>query len=250
MKKITTLIVEDNYKSQVLIKHLLEKYCSIVEIVGVASTIQEAVDLIKEFNPQLLILDIRLEDSLSFDLFTEVDCTDFEIIFTTAFDEYALKAFKYQAIDYILKPIEIDELIIAIDRCNIRLQEKLSFSSKYINRTYKESKVVKHLTIESLKKTNIINIDDIIYCESDGRYTYIYLKNNHKVIASKNLGTIEEQINDNRFFRIHHSYIVNIQHIVEITKNKSVSCSMSNNVLLPISVRRRQSLKAHLQTYL
>lgn len=249
MKKIKILVVEDNLRSQQLIVHLLTTYCPNIEIVGVAETIDQAISFIKVVELHALFLDIHLQDRVSFDLFNEVDCTDFEIVFTTAFDQYAAKAFKYQAVDYIVKPFDIDDLVIAVERLETRIEQKRLFNGQDYWKGDNRKKV-KHITIESLTKTNIINLDDIIYCQSEGRYTLLSLKNNQKIVASINLGKIEEMLDDYRFFRIHHSYIVNINYVLEITKTESVSCLMPENILLPVASRRRTSLKAHLQSYL
>lgn len=248
MKKITALIVEDDYKSQELLLHLVSKYCTELEVIGVAGTLEESIERINNLKPQLVLLDIHLNTELSFELFSKVDHAEFEVIFTTAYDQYALKAFKYQAVDYILKPIVIEELVAAVQKSIKRIHEKQAFENRNFNETSKASThSSEHLSIFSLGKVDVIKKENIIFCKSDGRYTTFYLKNNEEYVSSKNLGEYEELLANDYFFRIHHSYIINLDCLIFIAKNKGYTCEMINNISLPIAQRRQESLRTFLK---
>ena len=248
MKKITTLIVEDDYKSQELLLHLVSKYCLAIEVIGVASTLEQSIELINNLKPQLVLLDIHLNTDLSFELFDKVDFAEFETIFTTAYNEYALKAFKHQAVDYILKPIVIDELVNAVEKCIKRIDEKKSFESRNFLETIKKQKPnSEYLSIFSLGKVDVIKKENIVFCKSDGSYTTFYLRTNEEFVSSKNLGWYEELLENDYFFRIHHSYIINLDHLITITKKEGYSCEMINNISLPIAKRRQESLRTFLR---
>lgn len=248
MKKITTLIVEDDFKSKELLLHLVSKYCSEIEVIGVAGTLEQSIELINNLKPQLVLLDIHLKNELSFELFSKVDYAEFEVVFTTAYDQYALKAFKYQAVDYILKPIVIEELVDAVEKCVKRIHEKQAFESRNFNETPKKTThSSENLSIFSLGKVDVIKKENIIFCKSDGRYTTFYLKDNKEYVSSKNLGEYEELLANDYFFRIHHSYIINLDCLIHITKNKGYTCEMINNISLPIAQRRQESLRTFLK---
>lgn len=248
MKKITTLIVEDDYKSQELLLHILSKYCLALEVIGVANTLDQSIQLINDLKPQIVLLDIHLNNELSFDLFSKVDSAEFEIIFTTAYDQYALRAFKYQAVDYILKPIVIDELVDAVEKCIKRINEKKSFENSFLGDFIKKPELnSEFISIPSLGKVNVIKKESIIFCKSDGRYTTFYLNNNEEHVSSKNLGEYEGLLQDDYFFRIHHSYIINLNHLIIISKKEGYCCEMINNISLPIAKRRQESLRTFLR---
>lgn len=251
MEKIKVLIVEDNYFGQELIARMLKEYCPTVEIVGVSENINDSILLINEFDPQLVILDIRLKDENGFDLFKKIKIFQFETIVISAYPEFALDGYKYNILDYLIKPFEPEDFIKAINKCNRRLDEKSAYQlHNVLTDAYQQTNIKKNLTIESLTKTNVINFEDIMYCESDGRYTSLFLKDNNKIVASKNLGKIEQLLDDKSFFRIHHSYLVNIRYIVELVKKHNYFCLMKNSIMLPVAERRKISLKHYLQNHL
>lgn len=249
MQQYTCVIIDDEKSNLNLIKHFITNFLPRLKIIGEASNVEEGIEMINEIKPEILFLDIQLNEKSAFDILNNLDDTDSEIIFITAFENYAVKAFKYNAIDYVLKPIIIDDLIQAANKCIKRIEEKKEIKNKDIN--FEEKKAAcnsKFLSIPSINKVNLIKIEEIIFCKSDGRYTSFYLKNNEEIIACKNLGQFEEVLDKNLFFRTHHSYIINLNYLISITKKTGYYCEMINNINLPIAKRRQESLRSFLKS--
>lgn len=249
MHQYTCVIIDDEISNLKLLKHFIANLLPNLKIIGEANNVEEGISTIISVKPEILFLDIQLNDKNAFDILNNLDLGEFEIIFVTAYEDYALKAFKYNAIDYVLKPIIIDDLVLATNKCIRRIEEKKSFLIKEHNLEKKKASCSsKFLSIPSINKVNLIKVEDIIFCKSDGRYTSFYLKNNEEIIACKNLGQFEEILDDTLFFRIHHSYIINLNHLISITKKAGYYCEMINNISLPIAKRRQESLRSFLKS--
>lgn len=242
MELYNAIIIDDEKNGIDIMEHFLTKFCPSIKIVDKGSTVEEAVKKIQLNKPDILFLDIQLSNNTSFEILDQIDFSEIEIIFVTAFNDYAIKAFKYNAIDYILKPLSIEDLIIATNKAIKRINERKEFEKelKTKDKLYNESSS-EIVTISSLDKVSLIKKDDIIFCKSDGRYTTFYLSNNTEIIACKNLGEFENALCNN-FFRIHHSYIINLGHLIKINKKAGNYCEMSNSALLPIAKRRQETL--------
>lgn len=242
MNKYKAYIVDDESDNIDLLKYLLKKYCLNIEIIGESNTFQDCINDLKTVTPEILFLDIKLNDKNAFDILDVIDASESEIIFVTAYQEFALKAFKYNAIDYVLKPIAIDDLVVSVNKAILRLEEKKIFENQILNNfTSSKSNSSSIITISSLDKIEIIKKTDILFCKSDGRYTTFYLKDKTEILACKNLGEFETILDDDTFFRIHNSYIINISHIKNINKKVGYYCEMVNGAFLPIAKRRYQS---------
>lgn len=244
MKKFKTIIVEDEVNNAELLKHFINKYCSSIDLIEICTNIKDAVAAISKHKPDLLFLDIILEDDTAFDLLEEIEYKELHIIFVTAFDEYALKAFRFNAADYLLKPVQIDELISAVNRIQERevnrdflKQEQILDISENIRKP--KTKLV---TISNIDKVSFLKNEEILYCKSSGRYTEFYLKDKRKLVASKSLGEYEEELDENNFYRIHKSFIVNLNCIEQINKKAGNYCDLSDGSSLPISRRRLDGL--------
>lgn len=266
ISKINAILVDDDFQNLELLKYFLTKFCPLINIIGEASNVEDSIKLINELSPQVIYLDIQLHEKNAFEILDCIDFSEIEIIFVTAYNDYALKAFKYNAIDYIIKPIIIDDIVIATNKVIMKLNEKEQFNNLLKQETKPQNKVVTlpsqsqalakpsspavntdHLTINSLDKMVIMKKEDIIFCKSDGRYTTFFLVNNVEHVSSKNLGEYSAMLDSTIFFRIHHSYIVNIHHIAKINKKQGYYCEMSNGAKLPVARRRIENLKSLLQ---
>lgn len=248
MNYYNAIIVEDEESNMNLLKHFLTKFCLNIKIIGQANNIEDGVAIINNIKPDILYLDIRLNNDLVFNLLDLVDFSEMEIIFVTAHNDYAITAFKYNVIDYILKPLSIEELVLATNKAMIRIEERIHFEKQFKkNNSIESSKQSKYVSISSLDKVDVIKKDEIIFCKSDGRYTTFFLKNNKEIVACKNLGEYEQMLEKDNFFRVHNSYIVNLDYIVNISKKEGFYCIMSNKALIPVSKRRQESLKNFLK---
>lgn len=251
--QINTIIIDDDLQNLDLLKHFLEKFCPLINIIGQANNIEDSIKLINKVSPDLIFLDIQIQDKNAFDILDRIDFTEVEIIFITAYGDYALKAFKYNAIDYILKPISIEDIILATNKVMLKLEDKKKFNeliAKEKNHLTVDENVVQnespYITISSLNNIVILKKQEILFCKSEGRYTIFFMNNNVEHVSSKNLGEYEAVLTKDSFLRIHHSYIVNINHILNINKKQGYYCEMVNGALIPISRRKKDDLKSKL----
>jgi two-component system LytT family response regulator len=238
---IKVLIVEDEFKSRELLKILLLENCPEVQIVGMAGDIPEALVLIKSKEPELLFLDVELGHETGFDLLEQVNEINFAVIFTTAHSHYALKAIKFSAMDYLLKPINIKELQLSIGKMQKRMAQG-EWSQK-VERLLKNLQVPKNNTNKiGLPTTDGIRFvapDEILYCNAEGAYTMIYV-GREEILVSKNLREYEALLNNYSFCRIHNSHLINLNHVKKYIRGEGGYVIMSNDVSITISKRRKE----------
>lgn len=247
MTRYQVILIDDELESTRLLRYFLEKYCPRLEIIGEAHDLQNGLRLINSLRPDIAFLDIRLHKDTIFDLLDQVVFSEMEIILVTAYEQYALKAFKYSVVDYILKPISIDELTQAADKAIERVEERRSFQKRE-EETHTNSLISRDsITIHSMDHDRILKLEDIVFCQSDGRYTIFFLKDNQQVIASKNLGEFEKALPSPNFYRVHHSFIINTRHIKEIRRKEGMYCHMSSDAIIPVSKRRQTDLNSLLK---
>lgn len=235
------IIVDDEPKSSETLKTLLHDFCKNVEVVAACQTIAEAAAAIAKHTPDVVFLDINLRGENGFDLLNKISSIDFEIVFATAYSEYAIKAFKFSAIDYLLKPIDIEELrntIAKIERKQLRHQtEKYKQLLENLKPTNEKNY---KLALPSVKGLTFVKTDEIVYCEADSNYTTFYLSNGEKIIVSQTLKEYDEMLTPHRFFRIHHSYLVNMNAITHYLKGDGGQVVMSNGTTLDVAKRRKE----------
>ncbi len=239
---IKVLTIDDEPKNLRILKELLKTYCPQVDHIGEASNITEAAILIHQFQPDLVLLDIEMPHGNAFDFLDRIMPVDFEIIFVTAFDSYTLKAFKYSALDYLLKPVNIDELKAAIAKAQNRVDRKyfnLQLNNLLKNLKSSEIQLQKIAVQSSAGGVEFFAINDIIYCEANGPYTYIFLVNGRKIISVRNIKEYEEMLPDSLFFRSHHSFLINLNKIKKYHKGRGGEVEMENGVRIEIAIRRR-----------
>lgn len=240
---ITAIIVDDEQKGRESLKLLINEYCPKVEILALSSNVSDAYNNIMKLNPDLVFLDIQMKDETGFDLLKKFDKVGFEVIITTAHSNYAITAIKYSAIDYLLKPIDVAELQDAV----ARVEEKkntpdiLQRLGNLIENVKVSSVEEYKLAIPSSDGLMFIKASDIVYCEAEGNYTTFNLKNGKKYIVSKTLKEYENILNYHQFFRIHHSYLVNLKEIVKYTRGEGGFVTMSNGINLDVSKRKKES---------
>ncbi|WP_299884042.1 LytTR family DNA-binding domain-containing protein [uncultured Lacinutrix sp.] len=251
MTKVNAIIVDDEVNNVDLLVHFLTQYCPDINIIGKATTKSEGVSLVNELKPELLFLDIMLDQGTGFDLLEEVTFNETKIIFVTAFDEFAIKAFKYNAVDYILKPIEIDQLIKAVEKACLDISHHKFTERHQVQNLYRtvtnNNLPLNLIAIPSKDKIDFVKIEDIIYIKSEGRYSIFNLKGNKQIVATKNLGEYETMLDANTFFRIHNSYLINLTKVLSINKSGGNYCVMENSEQLPIAKRRQDQLHRFLK---
>lgn len=238
------LIIEDEQKSREMLSEILKKYYPQIAILGLAKNVAEAVELIEKTKPNLLFLDISMPDGTGFDVLEKTLGHHFDIIFTTATDKHALKAIKYSACDYLLKPIDLDELNDAINRVEKKhavvmpSMENLQFLIQNLKRTDDN---YNKISLPTGNAFEIVQIKDIIRCEADGSYTNFFLVGGKKLMVSASLKHYEDLLPEKDFIRIHHHNLVNMNHVIRFLKEDGGYAIMSDNSKLEISRRKKEA---------
>ncbi len=239
---IKAIIVDDELNAIKNLKWEIENFSSNIDICDTFTNPIEAISAINYLKPDCVFLDIEMPEMDGFQLLSHLKYRDFDLIITTAYDNYAIKAFKEHALDYLLKPIDSEDLNKTIDRVlKNKKANTLGEEVKKILESIDTKKVSKRLAIPQLGKTIYIEFDDILFCKSDGNYTEINLVNNQKETCSKKLKDIEKQLS-NDFFRVHHSYLVNLNTIKEFVSTDGSHVVLKNNVSIPVSRSKKNDL--------
>ncbi len=241
---INTIIIDDEQKARETIADILKLYCTNVNIIAQAEDVKSGIEAISQNKPDLVLLDIKMPDGSGFDLLKQLKIIDFKIIFITAYEEYAIKAFKFSALDYILKPIDPEELIKAIEKAGQSFNQEninLKLDAFYSN-IENISKEVKKIVLYTFESIYIVNVQDIIRCESDRNYTYFYFIDGKKLFVSKTLKEFDEILNEYGFFRPHQSHLVNMNYIHRYEKHGGSYLIMKDNSKIPVASRKKNQL--------
>ncbi|MEN0005306.1 MAG: LytTR family DNA-binding domain-containing protein [Bacteroidota bacterium] len=238
---VTIIIVDDEQQARSTLQKLLRIHCTNIQLLGMASTIAQAQKLLAASPPDLLLLDINLGKHSGFDLLNSLGEQNFHLVFTTAYDEFALKAFKYHAIDYLLKPIDPDALTHVINRVR-REKKQLAFQQIKSLLESMHTHTFDRIAISTSEGISFLLLHEIIRLESDRSYTTFYTTRGKKLTVSKNLKEFEQLLPTDQFFRVHQSHIINIKQVSMILKRDGGYLLMSDQAELPISRRRKQLL--------
>jgi two-component system LytT family response regulator len=243
---ISALLIDDEAKGRLALREKLSAYCPQIVVLAEATNGQEALMLIQHHKPQLIFLDIEMPRMNGFEMLNELPEKNFHIIFTTAYDQYAIKAIKYAAFDYLLKPIDIEELRTAIAKIDIRETGQTNKQVELLRQNMQQKKKqLSKLAIPTLDGLLFYAINDIIHLEANSNYTNIYLTNKIKITASKTLKEFEELLPDDIFFRTHHSYLINLNYIKRYIKGDGGQIELQNGAFIDISRRKKEEfLKA------
>ena len=238
------VIIEDEEKALIAIKNQLKKYCPAVEILGDARSTNEGVELIKKLQPELVFLDINLGDGTAFDLLDAFKEKFFEVIFVTAYDEFALKAFKYNAAHYIEKPLIPEDLIEAVNRV-IKYGPSIAEIQKVFQQL-QEGRKIERIGVASLAKISYVDLDEILCIKAEGSYSEIHLSNQRKLLSTKPLKFYEELLKDSCFCRVHRSFLVNKDKVKEYKKRKTDLVVLFDGIEIMISRKKRSEVLAML----
>ena len=245
---ITAIVVDDEPYSCETLVTLLERYCPDVKVLDICYSAKTALNSIKDQKPQLLFLDIEMPHMNGFELLENLPEIDFELIFTTSYDQYAIKAIRFSALDYLLKPIDQDDLRKAVKKAvqsnnHVSPQQIKVLLQKLSNPTI----AINRIAIPTMEGLLMIFVESIISCKADRNYTIIMLKNNQKIIASRALKEMEEMLEDYSFIRVHHSYLVNLNEVEKYIKGEGGYLLMSDASTIDVSRSRKDLLLKKLQ---
>ena len=248
--RLKTIIIDDEPDAVNFIQTIIREYCPALEVIGKAHDATDGVTVILEKKPDLVLLDVEMPHGSGFDLLAQFPEKTFDVIFITAFNHYAIKAIKFSAVDYILKPININEFILAIEK----VAEKRS-SSDIPNRNFEtllenlNSAAPAKLAIPTSDGMEYLNTKEIIRIEADRSYSWFHLTGKRKILVSKNLKEYQDLLNDRSFFRSHNSHLINLEHVKKYIRADGGAIEMADGSQVPISRTRRDLFLTHMDRF-
>lgn len=247
---IKALIVDDELNNRENLHGLLRQYCKEVEVIGLADSVDSAFKIIKSEEPDLVFLDIRMPEKDGFKLLESLDEISFEVIIVTAYNQYAIQAIKFCAVDYLLKPIDIVELTKAVDQVSRRINQKeenLRLRQLISHMHLKDSPL--KIGLASQNRIDFVEIARISRCEADSNYTHVYLQNREKMTISKTLKEFEELLKEHGFIRLHQSHLVNSSYIQSYQKSDGGYIQMTDGSIIPISRAKKNDITALIRKF-
>ncbi len=239
---ITALIVDDEQRSRTVVSELIKKYCPQIKVLAECASAAAAKEKIKELSPQLVFLDVSMPGENAFEMLQELGEVYFEIIFITAHSSYSIQAFRYSAIDYLLKPVQEDLFIKAVQKAQQKLSDKVvnsRLATLLHNFSTESNPYGKRICIPGMKGFQVIQVNEIIYLEADSCYTNFYLADKRKITSAKTLADYEEIIDDSSFLRVHKSFVVNLNYIKEYIKGDGGYILLTDGKEIEVSRRKK-----------
>ncbi len=238
---VNAVIVEDELASTNNLKNLLTLHCPEVQVIGEATSIEEGLELFDdiELRPNVAFLDVSLPDGLIFKLLDTIQPIDFEIIFITAYNEHAVKACQYSSIGYILKPIDPDELVQAVNRIRITKPDTIKQRLELFQKHMSPSNPFEKMSISAVDGMYFLNLKDILRFEAEDNYTHVFLTNGERITSSKTIKAYEEMLQNSNFYRVHKRHVINLNYMRKFIKGDGGYLIMADNKKIEVSRRRR-----------
>jgi two-component system LytT family response regulator len=240
---LRTLIIDDEAHMRDSLTKILAKKCPQVQVVGDAMNVASGLRTILELRPDLVLLDIQMPDGTGFDLLQSLPSIDFRIIFITAYDQYAIQAFKFSAVDYLLKPVDPEELEQAVARAEQIIQKQFNIQVQALEDNLKSvPRQKKKIILKTTENIHLVDLHDIISCESADNYSIIHTHSGERILVSKTLKEYDELLSDCGFFRVHKSFLINVGHIKRFEKQDGGQIVLTNDMKIPVASRKREEL--------
>jgi two-component system, LytTR family, response regulator len=244
---IKAIIVDDEYYCCTVLETLLKKYCPHVNLCATCTSGVEAIEAIRNFRPSLLFLDIEMPGMNGFELLERLDNVDFALVFTTSYDRYALKAFSFSAMDYLLKPIDKDDLIKAVQKAELKPNNNVNRQLEILlERISNPATTNSRIALPTMEGLEFIQTNQVISCTSESNYTNIKLRGNKNFVVSRTLKDIEEMLGTQNFVRVHHSHVINVNEISKYVKGEGGYLVMSDGSTIDVSRSRKEALMQRL----
>jgi two-component system LytT family response regulator len=240
---IKIIIIDDEDHIRDSLGKLLARHCPQVTIAGTANSVSTGKKVIEEIHPDLVLLDIQMGDGTGFDLLQSISPVDFKVIFITAYDQFALQAFRFSAVDYLLKPVNPGQLVAAIDRAGMLIRDHFNMQ---MNALYENLKSVarqdKKIILKTTEQIHLLDLKSIVCCESDSCYTTIHTTEGGHIMVAKTLKEYEEMLAGCGFYRVHKSYLINLAHIKRFEKQDGGYIILANDLKIPVASRKRDEM--------
>ena len=242
------LIIDDEPHMRDSLAKLLARHCPQVVVAGEAQSVAAGIKAIRELHPDIILLDIQLEDGTGFDLLNALPSIDFKVIFITAYDQYALQAFRFSAVDYLLKPVNPELLSEAIRRAERLILEHQNLQMHALQENLKNiSNQDKKIILKTTENIYLIDIHSIICCESDSNYTSVHTSDGQKIFVAKTLKDYDDMLSGCGFYRVHKSFLINLAHIRRFEKQEGGYIILTNDLKIPVASRKRDEVLALLE---
>lgn len=244
---LKTIIIDDEFHSRESLKNLISEYTNGLEIIGEAKSAEEATFLIQATKPEVVFMDIELGDGTAFDVLSAIGKTNFEIIFTTAYDQYAIKAIKFNALDYMLKPIDIDELEAAVLKVKNKYKNKEPANKNLemlISNLTAKSNEKPIITLSTADSFEYVRVDEITHCEAAGAYTKFHFKDKKMLMVSRTLKDYAMLLEEHEFYRVHQSHLINLQEIDRYIKSDGGYIILKDGFKVPVSRGKKEAFLA------
>lgn len=243
---LKAIIVDDEKISREILADYLNKYCKDVKVMGAGDSAAQGIQLIKEHQPDVVFLDVEMPKGNGFDMLEQLDEINFETVFVTAFDNYAIQALNYSAAYYILKPISIDELIIAVDK--IKKERKKNQSVLHtrvlLENMHNKGNINQKIVLPLQDGFEVVSVKDIVHCKANDNFTDFYFSGKPKMMICRTLKFYEELLKEAGFLRVHKSHLINLDHVVKYSKGKGGQLIMSDNSTVDVSPNKKDELLA------
>ena len=241
---IRSVIIDDEEKGRNTLRNFLTKYCNNISVVAEGDCVKSGLEKISSYNPDLVFLDIQMPDGTGFNLLEQIKEINFKVIFVTAYDQYALKAFKFSAIDYLLKPIDPEKLIEAVNRLS-DFEDIKSINNKLEVLVGNKNRFEK-IALPTVNGVHLVKIKDIIRCESDSNYTTIFLASGKKILVTKTLKEYDEMLTPMHFYRVHQSHLINLAFVEKYHKGEGGFVIMEDGSEIEVARRRKEGFLSEL----
>ncbi|MBU0486566.1 MAG: LytTR family DNA-binding domain-containing protein [Bacteroidetes bacterium] len=241
---LNAIIIDDEERARKTIAAIIDLHCPDIRIVTQAESVESGCKAIREFEPDIVFLDVKMHDGTGFDLLRKLQTVNFKVIFITAHEEFAAEAFRFSALDYILKPVDPKDLEEAVEKAEkyISLENIDIKLDTYFANIQSDSKENKKIVLRTVKEIFVVKVKDIIRCEADKNYTRLFFVNGKKLLVTKTLKEFEDMLSGYRFFRNHQSHMINMDFIDYYKKGDGGFIVMKDGATVPVSMRKKDSL--------
>ncbi|PKP35972.1 MAG: DNA-binding response regulator [Bacteroidetes bacterium HGW-Bacteroidetes-15] len=248
---ITAIIIDDEALARDVILNMLKLYCPSVQVIGEAYDVASGVKAIKDFKPDVVFLDIQMPDGSGFDLLKQFPSINFKFVFITAYQEFAIKAFKFSALDYILKPVDPGDLVNAVEKLQETIEEEETNKKfqTFIENIQWNEKEPQKIILKTLESVIVAEIDSIVRCESQNNYTLFHFSDRPKLLVSRTLKDFDDMLSSSGFFRAHQSHLVNLSYVKKYNRFPESHLVLNDGVTVPVSVRKRELLAELMKKY-